>query len=278
MVTPIDPLQALILDVDGTTLDTFANQHKWFSQASKMFGGNPMMPPYDAAYRTAYNSAYNADGMPGLYTLHGIDFKSQRDPIWEAYIAFNNTHVAPPIPGMDAAIKEIHARSRVSRERNRALRIAVNTTKLWINIDEALLACGILPLLDSRVTKDNVQDYATDGAARRENIGFDDYDALRKIVPEETVKNIEKPGSLMSLLTTHLLGVDPASIVALEDSASGIKAYHNVLFPDRRRDIYVVGVTWGYETREELMEGRPDALIDKPQQLVELLGDYGAYK
>jgi beta-phosphoglucomutase-like phosphatase (HAD superfamily) len=276
-MTLIKPLQAIILDIDGTTLDTAHAQHVWLKKAAEQFGGVQDVPLFDDAWRDAYNAAYEKAGMKGLYNLIKVDFDAHNTEIWRKYNEFNRTHPIIPVEGMAEAIREVYNRGRVSQNRSVALRIAANTTKSWAAIETPLQRAGLIPLFDTVVTKDDIYDHATNGAAKRLRIDLDDLTALRTIVGEDTIKELEKPNGYASWLTVQRLGVEHQAVIAFEDTATGILSYKGVRLPHRRTDIHVVGVTWGFDTKENLRAAGADTILEKPKEIVQYIGDKGGF-
>ncbi len=273
----IQPLQGVIFDVDGTTLDSKKAQYEWLCYAAERFGGNACVPQNDAAFWQDYNRHYQEKGMPGLYDMIGVDFHAHRDEIWAEYNKYNQEHPAPAVPGIEGVIKAIFAKSRVSLSRPTALRLGMNTTKTWADIEPALKNADLVQYFDTIVTKDDIYNYATDGMARKRRIPFDDIEALRMLLPENVVKELEKPASLCSWLAVQRLNVDPASVIAFEDTAGGIQSYKSVLMPRRRIDIYTVGVTWGFEDKDALVAAGADEIAEHPVQLMDVVEKLGGF-
>jgi beta-phosphoglucomutase-like phosphatase (HAD superfamily) len=279
MANLITPVQGILLDVDGTCLDSMHPQYDWLRQTAEKYGGISPFPAFSPDFLREYNKRYSEQSMKGLYDMAGVDFDAHREEIWRDYNEFNRTHHIEFVPGVDNAIKTIHQRSRVTRTRPCALRIGFNTTKSWADIEIPLRRSGVLNCIDTIVAKDHLYALMTDGEARRKNIPFDDYRTLRTILPEHIVRQLEKPGSIATTLALNRLGVDMESTIAFEDTVDGIQSYKSVLLPRGRKDIFVVGVTWGYEQdKTELIKADPDAIIDRPEQMVELIGDLGGFK
>lgn len=76
----------------------------------------------------------------------------------------------------------------------------------------------------------------------------------------------EHPSKAETLARTlELLGVDPEHTVMVGDRHSDVTA-------GRLVGARTVGVLWGYGSRAELDEAGPDVLLERPAQLVDLLG------
>lgn len=64
-------------------------------------------------------------------------------------------------------------------------------------------------------------------------------------------------------------GVEPHDLLFIGDETRDIDA-------SQKAEIPVVGVTWGYNSRRAIESVKPTALIDRPEQLLELLDDRAA--
>jgi len=73
-----------------------------------------------------------------------------------------------------------------------------------------------------------------------------------------------KPEPTGALMVSKTLGVSPEEVLYVGDTSVDMKtAIAAGMFP--------VGVTWGFRTREELLENGARAIIDKPEELLDLL-------
>ena len=73
-----------------------------------------------------------------------------------------------------------------------------------------------------------------------------------------------KPDPTSSLAIADKLGVAPQQIAFAGDSGSDMQTALNA-------DMFAVGVTWGFRSREELIQNGSQALIDRPDELLPLL-------
>jgi len=269
------PIQGIIFDVDGKILNSMVPQYIWLKYAAETFEGNFKWDSYGPEYQEEYNLHLENHGMRGLYTMIGVDFEKHAKKIWDEFTNFNRTHEIVPIEGVPEAIQEIYKRSRVTLKRPIALGLAINTTKTWNDVELPLQKAGLVDILNCRVTKDDIYEECSNGEAKKKNIAYDDYAALKTILDEKTVKMLEKPNGYSVVLACKRLKIHPNRILAFEDTKMGLESYRKVKFEDGYYDVNVVGVTWGYESKERLLKGSPDYIIDKPKQMVELVGDLG---
>ncbi len=74
-----------------------------------------------------------------------------------------------------------------------------------------------------------------------------------------------KPNPFLALEIAARMGLPPRRIAFVGDSATDIATARNAGMP-------AVSVTWGFRSRELLQTAGPDALIDRPADLLDLLG------
>jgi phosphoglycolate phosphatase len=86
------------------------------------------------------------------------------------------------------------------------------------------------------------------------------WTAIQGYVDEPT----KKPNPGGALLIAEKMQLPPAEVMMVGDSAVDITTA-------RRGGLVPVGVTWGYRSREELIEAGAAHLIDKPSELLRLL-------
>lgn len=73
-----------------------------------------------------------------------------------------------------------------------------------------------------------------------------------------------KPAPDMPLYALKQMGLDPEDVVYVGDSEVDIRTARSAGIP-------VMSVTWGFRDREDLEKLEPDWLIDRPEELLELL-------
>ena len=74
-----------------------------------------------------------------------------------------------------------------------------------------------------------------------------------------------KPDPTGLLLTMEELGVTPERTVYVGDSKGDMVVAHAA-------GTYALGVSWGYQSKEELQAGKADRIIDAPASLLEVAG------
>lgn len=75
----------------------------------------------------------------------------------------------------------------------------------------------------------------------------------------------KKPNPTLALEIAQSMEAEPRKVLFVGDSATDIATARNAGMP-------VVAVTWGFRSREQLQAAGPDAMIDRPTELLGLLG------
>lgn len=78
----------------------------------------------------------------------------------------------------------------------------------------------------------------------------------------EGIPRKPNPQGLLSVINE--LEVEPANVVYVGDSLVDIKVAHAA-------EVSSIGVTWGYQAKEELLKVKPYALIDTPEELLQFI-------
>jgi phosphoglycolate phosphatase len=88
------------------------------------------------------------------------------------------------------------------------------------------------------------------------------------IVQGVTETVLPKPDPAGALMVAHRLGVAPEKVIYLGDTNTDMKtAVAAGMFP--------VGALWGFRDAEELSASGAEALIDRPEKLIDLLEEGG---
>ncbi len=81
---------------------------------------------------------------------------------------------------------------------------------------------------------------------------------------DETTK---KPNPALAHEIASRMGLPPKQVLLVGDSATDIATARNA-------GMKVASVTWGFRSREHLQATQPDAIVDRPAELLDLLGIY----
>lgn len=76
----------------------------------------------------------------------------------------------------------------------------------------------------------------------------------------------KKPDPAAELEIMHILGVEPSRTIHIGDSDVDVFTAHNA-------GIRCVGCSWGFRSRESLVEAGAEAIADKPSQLLEIIAN-----
>src|SRR3989344_1586469 len=156
-------LQAIFFDYDGTISPTSQRQEKWFKHYSqkhdkpwKFQTFNEFLTFYNAhcALEGGVQNVYNSLGLP-------CDMNDKTHPVWPAYEEFNQQNPTALYPEMKETIEQIWRMGALnqSHQRNRRLRLGINTTNSWRSIHNDLKQGGILPYFDGFITEETLRDY-----------------------------------------------------------------------------------------------------------------------
>jgi phosphoglycolate phosphatase len=74
----------------------------------------------------------------------------------------------------------------------------------------------------------------------------------------------KKPNPALALDIAGRMGLPPRRVIFVGDSATDTATAHNA-------GMRAVSATWGFRSREQLLAAGPDAMIDRPAELLELL-------
>ncbi|MBI4140775.1 HAD family hydrolase [Candidatus Woesearchaeota archaeon] len=241
-------LRALILDWDGTIVDSMRDKFAWLKHcAENIFSQRFPYKEFNLSFVDDYNRYYSAKGIAGLYDMMGINLKQHEKQIWDAYTAWKAQAPILLFEGIKETIVEIYERSRPKKGRARGLRIALNTTNRMSVIENILTRSGISNYLDAVVT--------------------------REMLPESESVKLTKPHVYSIEWCLDLLDANPDETLAVGDTRDDIIACRTLRRrnPDSQQSVKIAAVTWGYETRERLTAEKPEYLVDKPQELIQII-------
>src|SRR3989338_6720071 len=256
-------LEAVIFDVDGTVVDTFARQESWFKTWAAQ---NAVAWPFSssAEFRAFYNNHINrTGGVQNVYDeLHlSCNLKDKTYPVWPAYEAFNQQTPSFLYSGMKETITQIWEMGQLNQQttRNRRLGLGINTTNSWRSIYGDLERAGVLPYFDCFVTEEILREYQ----------GAGNGDALKK------------PSKVSLALALGLMDCNGAQTLHIGDTLNDLRASQKIirLRPQKPETVITVGACYGYEGWEVLERGVEtasgrctfDYLIDQPQELIAIV-------
>ena len=73
-----------------------------------------------------------------------------------------------------------------------------------------------------------------------------------------------KPDPTSCRMVMQQLGVQPEQVLYVGDSGTDMQTAKNA-------DLYAVGVTWGFRSKEVLLENGADVLVHRPEQILQIL-------
>ncbi|HII14703.1 MAG TPA: HAD family hydrolase [Nanoarchaeota archaeon] len=249
-------LKGVIWDFDGTMSQTGMRQYLWFQQWAKDNGktlvheGNPL--DTFSKFMGFYNTVIQANGPQGVYDALGLPctMNDKSHPVWVGYERFKRENPVQLYPGIADAVRLFQ---------RLGLKQGINTTNKIASIEKELVQAGILAVFDSVITEETLADYH--GAGNQEAI--------------------KKPSKISLYLALEELGIAGDEAVHVGDTVNDLAASKRVMRLNPRRfvDIYVVGMTYGFEGREVLNKGVEtpngtlhfDALADNAEGLVEIV-------
>ena len=256
-------LNGITFDYDGTIGQTFERQFNWFRHWAKVNDKKFLFKKTELReFRSFYNENCTLEkGVQNVYDALSLpcDMNDYEHPVWRAYEKFKADNPVSFYPGIKDAIVKIWEMGHLSQnpERNRRLRLSINTTNTWQSIYQDLARGGILGCFDCYVTDEVLRAYHGAGQATA----------------------LYKPSRVSLALTLGLIDSSGDSVMHVGDSLSDLAASQKVftLNPSRPETLTTVGVAWGYEGREKLEKGVKIAdgttahfnyIIDKPEELV----------
>ncbi|MBI4141731.1 HAD family hydrolase [Candidatus Woesearchaeota archaeon] len=240
-------LRALILDWDGVIADSEADQYAWLKHCATLVGKPFPFDKFDDDFKKNYNRYYAARGIHGLYDMLGINFEESKKQIWEAYEQWKKQAKINLFPQMKETIQHIYEHSRPCQGRPQGLRICLNTTNRFSIIQQTYLDNWLDKYFDTTVTRD--------------------------ILPEDKTAILTKPHAYSIEWCLDLLNCNSDEAISVGDTGTDIIACRTLRRrnPDKIQTVKTIAVTWGYETKEELEQHKPDYFIDKPEQLITIV-------
>lgn len=276
-------LQAVIFDYDGTLAPTQERQFNWFRHwwnhphNEKKVGGKSF--PYSdlQSFIRMYNcEEHKAGGVQNVYNFLNLDcdMSDRSHPVWNSYINYLEENPNTLYSGMNEAVREIWELGELpewqmdgnhinGQRRNKRLRLGINTNNTWKSVRKDLKKNDVLKYFDSFVTEEVLKEYH----------GAGNSDQLKK------------PSSISLALMLGMIDTEGAYTLHVGDTLNDLAASQKVmrLNPMRPETLITVGVSWGYEGKNNLEKGVEvpgkgkayfNHIIEKPSQLVNIVKDY----
>ena len=191
-------------------------------------------------------------GLKGVYGELGLpsDINGANSIGWQAYEKFKKENFVGLYRGMADALAYFGSLG---------LKMSINTANRIASIERELQHAGVRRLFESIITEEILADYH----------GAGNQDAIKK------------PSKISLSLALEELGLPGSEVVHVGDTVNDLAASKHVMRfnPRRFEDVYVVGMTYGFETREALEKGAGtkegvlhfDALADNAEGLVDIV-------
>lgn len=249
-------LKGIIFDFDGTLSPTHTRQYSWFQYWARENGKELVhegqkLDTFDK-FMDFYNKTIAVKKTQGVYDALGLpcDMNDKHHPVWIGYEKFKKDNFVGLYRGMADALAYFDSMG---------LRMSINTTNKIASIERELEHAGIKQMFESIITEETLADYH--GAGNQEAI--------------------KKPSKISLSLALEEFGLSGDEVMHVGDTVNDLAASKRVmrLNPRRFEDIYVVGMTYGFESRELLEKGVEtkegvlhfDALADNAEGLVEIV-------
>lgn len=250
-------LYGLIFDSDGTIMDSKVSSFEWLRYCvGSLYKKNFPYADCSETFLKDYNKSHHG-GLVGLYNLFGIDYEKDADFLWEHFNDWKTKNPAPMIKGMKEVVLEIYERSRSKPGKAKGLRICLNTTNVWPSFEKPFKESGLIKCFDTIITGADVESNGKDG---------------KKYL-------LLKPSTYTIEWALDILGVEPEEALHVGDTIEDIICCKGLRRkdPNIEREVKVVSVTWGFETRKNLVSAKPYKIIDDPKQLVKIVEKLGGF-
>ena len=267
-------LQAVIFDYDGTLAPTNERQFNWFkywwncSEQNNTSLGKKFPFKDIESFMEMYNfQCHREGGVQNVYDFFGLscEMNNKDHPVWGAYKKYLAENPSGLYPGMKNALKEIWEIGGLNSDpkRTRRLRLGINTTNTWSSVYKDLNKNEVVQFFDSFITEE----------------------VLREFHGAGNPDSIKKPSKISLALVLGLIDSEGENVMHVGDTLNDLAASQKIirLNPLHPETLITVGVSWGYEGKENLEkgieisgEGRAyfNHLVDEPSEIVELVKKY----
>ncbi len=267
-------LQAVIFDYDGTLAPTNERQFNWFkywwncSEQNNTSLGKKFPFKDIESFMEMYNfQCHREGGVQNVYDFFGLscEMNNKDHPVWGAYKKYLAENPSGLYPGMKNALKEIWEIGGLNSDpkRTRRLRLGINTTNTWSSVYKDLNKNEVVQFFDSFITEE----------------------VLREFQGAGNPDSIKKPSKISLALVLGLIDSEGENVMHVGDTLNDLAASQKIirLNPLHPETLITVGVSWGYEGKENLEkgieisgEGRAyfNHLVDEPSEIVELVKKY----
>ncbi len=191
--------------------------------------------PFPYAIQDEFKEVYREPVYPDLYRNLGFDWEKEKDIIWQEYNKHKSNSAICLFDGIEEVIKDLTANGKT-------LAIASSNTHAAINKQ----------LEDNRITE------------------YFGVIVGKEDLPEENGEPLLKPHPVCLLLALEKLDCLPQEAVYVGDQPSDIIAARRVA-EYRSESLPIVAVTYGYSSKEKMMEMLPGMIADSPGELLPLL-------
>ncbi|MDP2907235.1 MAG: HAD hydrolase-like protein [Nanoarchaeota archaeon] len=252
-------LYGLIFDSDGTILDSKPNQFEWLKHCViDLYNKEFQYKKCSGEFLNDYNKAHRVNGLVGVYEMLGINYEKDKDLLWEHFNTWRRGNPPPIIKGMKETILEIYRRSRPKPGKSCGLRFLLNTSNRWPSFEKQLDESGLIKCFDTILTRDDIPE---------------------AIDAEGNSKPLVKPNTYSIELALDLLGISPEEALHVGDTLEDITSCRSLKRkdPDVEKEVKVVSVTWGFETKENLASAKPYKIINNPKQLIKIVEQLGGF-
>lgn len=253
-------LYGLIFDSDGTILNSKINSFEWLKYCVTILYKKPF--PYEKCserFLKDYNENNRAKRLIGIYEIFGINYEKDKDFLWERFNEWRTKNPPLIVEGVKEVVFEIYEKSRPKHGKSRGLRMLLNTTNKWPSFEKQLRESGLIKCFDTVLTREEIPDMPDEGGEKK---GY-----------------LLKPNPYPIEWALDILGVEPEEALHVGDTVEDIICCKGLRRkdPNIEREVRVVAVTWGFETRKNLASAKPYKIIDDPKQLVKIVKQLGGF-